>query len=87
MISEQAAINKLPTKSVAEYAADLAKSGERVFQGASGTFWTRHESSAMMRRSTFYVGPPAPGEIQSVLWRTRAAVASFLLSFARSSTG
>ncbi|MFL5626077.1 MAG: hypothetical protein ACJ788_10845 [Ktedonobacteraceae bacterium] len=79
MIDEQATNHKLQTKTVAEYAADLAKSGERIFSGASGTFWTRHESRAMMRRPTFYVGLPGSHEVRQVLWRTSAAVASYLL--------
>src|SRR2546423_417688 len=79
MIDEQATNHKLQTKTVVEYAADLAKSGERVFPGAAGTFWTRHESRAMMRRPTFYVGPPESHEVRQVLWRTWAAVASYLL--------
>src|SRR2546430_8328225 len=79
MIDEQVTNHKLQIKTVAAFAADLAKSGERVFPGASGTFWTRYESRAMMRRPTFYVGTPAPHEVQQVLWRTRAVVASYLL--------
>jgi hypothetical protein len=65
--------------SLAHYAKDLARSGIRVFPGAPGTFWTRHESGAMMRRPTFYTGHPAPREVQQILWSTSAAVASYLL--------
>ncbi len=70
---------KLQTKSLTEYTADLAKGGDKIFQGAMGTFWTRHEASAIMRRPTFYIGPPAPHEVQRVLWNTSATVASYLL--------
>jgi len=79
MIDAQPDDRKSQTKSVIEYATDLAKSGEKIFQGATGTFWTKHEASAMMRRPTFYIGPPAPHEVQRVLWSTSAAVASYLL--------
>jgi len=51
----------------------------QVLPGAQGTFWTRHESGAMVRRPTFHVGPPAPGEVQEILRHGRAAVASYLV--------
>ncbi len=69
---------KTQSRSLTEYGADLARSGIKVFPGASGTFWTRHESGAMMRRPTFYTGRPAPHEVQKVLWSTSAALASYL---------
>ena len=79
MIDEQITDHEVRFISLKEYAADLARSGVQVLPGAAGTFWTRHESGAMVRRPTFHVGPPAPGELREVLWRGRAAVASYLV--------
>jgi hypothetical protein len=76
---EQIADGKARFRSLAEYAADLSGSGVQVLPGSPGTFWTRHESGALVRRPTFHVGPPAPGEVREVLRRGRAAVASYLL--------
>jgi len=72
-------ITEHTARSLAEYAADLASSGVQVLPGAPGTFWTRHESGAMVRRPTFHVGPPASGELREVLLHGRAAVASYLV--------
>jgi hypothetical protein len=79
MIDEQITGHEIQTSSLEQYAADLASSGVQVLPGATGSFWTRHESGAMVRRPTFQVGPPTPGELREVLWRGRAAVASYLL--------
>src|SRR5438067_4971136 len=79
MIDEQTTGHETQARTLAEYAADLASSGVQVLPGAPGTFWTRHESGAMMRRPTFHVGPPASGELQGVLWHGRAAVTSYLV--------
>jgi hypothetical protein len=79
MIDEQTTGHETQTRTLVEYAADLASSGVQVLPGAPGTFWTRHESGALMRRPTFHVGPPASGEVREVLWRGRAMVASYLL--------
>jgi len=79
MMDTQTSGYKTQPKSLAEYTADLARSGIKVFPGASGTFWTRHESSAMMRRPTFELAPPTSDEVREILWRGRAAVASYLL--------
>jgi hypothetical protein len=82
MLGEQIAghtVYKAQTLSLREYMADLERSGVEVLSGAPGTFWTRHESGAMMRRPTFYVGLPEEKEVQQVLWRGRAGIASYLL--------
>jgi hypothetical protein len=79
MVDAQITGYKTQTISITEYAAGLARIGVQVLPGATGTFWTRHESGAMMRRPTFHIGPPAPDELREVLWRGRAAVASYLL--------
>ena len=79
MIDEQITDHKARAISLTEYAADLARSGVQVLPGAPGTFWTRYLYGAMMRRPTFHVGPPAPGELREVFWRGRAMVASYLL--------
>ncbi len=65
--------------SIMEYATDLARSGVQVFPGNVGVFWTRHESSSMMRRPTFHLEPPAPIEVSKVLWHGRVAIASYLI--------
>ena len=66
-------------KSMAEYAADLARSGVRILPGAQGTYWTTYESYAMMRLPTFHLTPPTSQEVQQILWRGRAAIATYLL--------
>ena len=63
----------------ADYAAELARNGIQILPGAHGTFWVRYEGGAMVRRPTFQSAPPIRSEIQRVLWKGRAAVASFLL--------
>ena len=67
------------TRSVEEYAADLARNGVRVLPGGPGTFWVGFDAGTMIRRPTFHLTPPGPGEVQQVLWRGRATVASYLL--------
>src|SRR5947209_11109360 len=79
MIDKQTPGSSVQSMSLTEYAADLARSGTQVLMGAPGTLWTRHESGAMMRRPTFYTGPLASNEVREVLWRGRAAIASYLL--------
>ena len=75
----QTLVRKFPSRSLAAYAEDLARNGVQVLPGGPGTFWTRFESGAMVRRPTFHLGPLAPGEVREVLWRGRAAVASYLV--------
>lgn len=70
---------KASTISLAEYAANLKRSGVQVFPGGPGTFWTRYKFGAVMRQPAFYVGPPASNEVRAVLWRGWAALASYLL--------
>jgi hypothetical protein len=79
MVDAQITGYKAQSISITEYAQGLARSGVQILPGATGTFWTRHESGAMVRRPTFHIGPPAPDEVREVLWRGRAAVASYLL--------
>jgi len=64
---------------MAEYAADLARSGVRILPGAPGTYWTAYESYAKMRLPTFHLTPPTSQEVQQILWRGRAAIATYLL--------
>ena len=71
--------HRVQSRSLAEYAVDWAKSGVQVLPGKPGTFWTQYESWAMVRRPTFYMGPPEPHEVRNILWQARAAVASYLL--------
>jgi hypothetical protein len=65
--------------SVAEYAAELARNGTRIFPGTLGSFWAGYELGAMVRMPTFHTLPPTPNEVRQVLWKGRAAVASYLL--------
>lgn len=79
MMNAHTVSDKTQCRSVTDYAADLARIGVKILPGGPGTFWSRHESGSMLRRPTFHVGPPAPNEVRKVLWRGRAAVASYLL--------
>jgi hypothetical protein len=79
MIGGQTTGQRAQPKSMIEYAADLARSGIPVLPGQSGTFWTKHESGAMLRRPIFHLGPPPSREVRQVLWRGRSAIASYLL--------
>lgn len=67
------------SKSMTEYAADLARSGVRILPGAAGTFWAEYQSGAMMRIPRSHLAPPTVQEVRQVLWRGRAAIASYLL--------
>lgn len=71
--------HKLQFLSMTEYAADLAKTGVHVLPGKSGTFWMRFNSGPLMRAPLFHLAPPASDEIQHVLWRSSAIIASYLL--------
>jgi hypothetical protein len=66
--------------SLADYAAHRAAGGARVLRGSGETIWVEHESGAMTRIPPFHAEPPAPGEVPRVLWSSRRAVATFLLS-------
>ena len=70
---------KVQTASITEYATSLKKSGVHVVPGEADTFWVRHESGAMVRFPLFTLTPPTSQEVQQVLWRGRAVVASYLL--------
>jgi hypothetical protein len=65
--------------SIAEYASGLSKNGIRALRGTEGTFWVGFEAGTLIRLPIFHVGPPPPGEVRQVLWRGRAAAASYLL--------
>jgi len=78
-MNAQATDCKLEIRSITDYAADLARSGVQILPGGPGTFWTRHESGAMMRRPTFHLMPPAPDEVRRILWHGRVAIASYLI--------
>src|SRR5712692_9245194 len=78
MMSTQTS-NKARPLSVADYAADLAGSGVRILPGGPGTFWAGFASGTMMRRPAFHLAPPTSHEVRQVLWRGRAAIASYLL--------
>jgi hypothetical protein len=79
MMDMQTTGHKAQTISLREYAANLARSGVHVLPGGPGTFWTRDQNSAMIRRPIFHVGPPTPNEVREVLRSGRATVASYLL--------
>src|SRR5258708_705431 len=79
MMDTQATNSTHQPKSIAEYAADLARSGVRVLPGTAGTYWIAYESYAMMRLPTFHSTPPTSQEVQQILWRGRAAIATYLL--------
>lgn len=61
------------------YASALVRNGTEVISGTPGTFWAEYESHAMMRIPTFSLTVPSPEEVERVLWRGRAAVASYIL--------
>lgn len=65
--------------SITEYAAELAQRGTRVIPGTPRTFWISHEAGSVMRVPIFDTAPPSSREVEEVLWRTPAAVASHLL--------
>lgn len=67
------------TRSLEEYAKDLATNGARVLPGAPGTFWAQHESSSMLRIPTFYLEPPTAREVRRVLWNGRVPLVSYCL--------
>lgn len=67
------------TRSLEEYAKDLATSGARVVLGSQGTFWVQYESGSMMRIPTFFLEPPAAQEVRRVLWTGRVPLASYCL--------
>ena len=79
MIDPLPGAHKVQPRSMAEYAADLARSGVRILPGAQGTYWTTYESYAMMRLPTFHLTPPTSQEVQQILWRGCAAIATYLL--------
>lgn len=66
------------SRSLDQYAADLARSGVRIIPGEAGTCWAQYESGALMRLPTFHLTPPAPNEVRRLLWRGWAAIASYL---------
>jgi hypothetical protein len=65
--------------SMNEYATLLRKNGKTVIAGFGGTFWTRYEAAAMVRVPKFHLASPSSQEVRQVLWRGRAAIASYLL--------
>jgi hypothetical protein len=79
MMDAQAPDSTHQPKSITEYAADLASSGVRILPGAAGTYWATYEAYAMLRLPTFHLTPPTAQEIQQILWRGRAATATYLL--------
>src|SRR5690242_818349 len=79
MMLGQITEHKAHTASVVEYADSLMRSGVRVVPGEGSTFWARHESGAMVRFPKLPLAPPSSWEVRQVLWRGRAAVASYLL--------
>jgi hypothetical protein len=79
MMFGQTAEHKAQTASITEYATSLMRSGVQVVPGEAGTFWFRHESGAMIRFPKLPLPPPPSQEVRQILWRGRAAVASYLL--------
>jgi len=76
MIDEQTTAQFMP---ITQFAADLAKTGIRVFHGGPGTFWARSDFGGMMRMPRHHVVPPTSDELHQVLWHGPATVASYLL--------
>jgi len=68
----------IPSLSMRDYVAELAKTGKRVVPGSSGTFWISYEGAGMVRLPTFVLATPAHDEIWYVFVRGKAAVVSFL---------
>jgi hypothetical protein len=62
------------------YVTHLAKSNIHIFQEAEGSFWRMHGRGVMMRKPTFHLVPPDADEVNHILWKGRAAVASYLRS-------
>jgi len=63
---------------LSDYLAALNLQGVRVYPGAQGTFWEVGEMHSLMRRPYVRLNVPSAEEIQRVLWRARAPVASFV---------
>jgi hypothetical protein len=62
-----------------QYATDQAGIGTRILPGKTGTFWMKYTTGVMMRIPTFTLEAPTAQEIQTILWKGRVAVASYLL--------
>ena len=65
--------------SLAEYASELTRSGQKTVHGERGTVWVRTETFAMIRFPVFELTPPSWQELRQVLWSGPAAVATYLL--------
>ncbi len=71
--------HKSQSASMREYATSLMRNGVLTLPGGAGTYWIRHESGAMVRFPKFQLTLPPSHEVRQVLWRGRAAIASYLL--------
>jgi hypothetical protein len=47
--------------------------------GSGDTFWIRAEMRSLVRMPTYCLTPPAPGEIDRLLWRSAMLVASYIV--------
>jgi hypothetical protein len=65
--------------STSAFALELSKTGLKVVPGATGTFWLECDSLAMVRLPYFCVVAPEQGELASLLWTARAAVANYIV--------
>ena len=67
-----------PGATVSEHAADLRASGVRVCEGSDGTVWVASPDRVAWRVPVFSVAKVDPAEVDRVLQRTGAVIASYL---------
>jgi len=67
-----------PGIELSEYTSALARAGERILQGSSGTFWQMVEMRSLMRRPDFCLDVPSADEVRRVLWKARSPVATYI---------
>ena len=72
-------LHRTMTLSIAEYAHELERGGQRVFVDASGSYWRRAEAGALVRMPPFETSAPNPMEIQEVLLRGHAPLVSYIV--------
>ena len=79
MMDVQTTGYKVQSISIVEYATHLARNGVRILPGGMGTFWIEYLYGTLMRIPVFHLEPPASQEVRQILWRGRAAIASYLI--------
>ena len=67
-----------PGATLSEHAADLRASGVRVCEGSDGTLWVASPDRVAWRVPVFSVAKVDPAEVDRVLQRTGAVIASYL---------